>query len=243
MDQIRLQRRQDLVRRLFALSDRPGRALAGLAALLLSVELVLLVLHLVAAVALADLAAGTKDGTIGGFDLNAEGTLAAWFSSFQLLLLSLACLFASWSDRGGCGLFARHRFWKLGFLLFLFMSIDETACFHEMFGGLMSRFLPRVPLSPSMWWTIPYGLAIGTWLLFCGCRCIKRPGLLGLGVLGAASWLVANALDHVHVFSLNVNVLIEEGLEMFGATAFLLAVLLFLAACHRFGEHAAGEGL
>ena len=166
----------------------------------------------------------TADGHIGGFDLNDEATVAVWFSSFQLLLISLCCWLNSFVDRTSIGAVGSRRFWRFGFYLFLIMSVDETGGLHEIFGKAMNIIFPALSISPSIWWTIPYALAIGFFLLFLLFKSIRQPTLLVILAAFTLSWFTANALEHIHVFDMSVNIAIEEGLEMFGATMLLLAL-------------------
>jgi hypothetical protein len=63
------------------------------------------------------------------FELNQEANVPTWFSSLQLALISLACA-GSFVCEKMSG--AKYRLVWLGFsLLFLFLSLDETAQFHE----------------------------------------------------------------------------------------------------------------
>jgi hypothetical protein len=65
------------------------------------------------------------------FGLEREGSVATWFSSLQLALIAVSCgvIFVSEKVSGST---ARYRLGWLGFLLlFLFLSLDETAQVHE----------------------------------------------------------------------------------------------------------------
>ena len=78
-------------------------------------------------------------------DLDAEGNLPAWFSSFQLALIAiafwvLAARFRATQRPSRCFLRACGGF-------FLLLSIDETAMFHERITeSLGSRYLDWVPV-------------------------------------------------------------------------------------------------
>ena len=224
----RVEQKRRIVREIVKLSDDPRRALVRLVVLFVCVELVLIALHFLVTTQLADIAARTADGHIGGFDLGDEATLAVWFTSFQLLLLGAVCLFTSWFDDSGRAGLAHRRFWKFACFLFVFMAVDETAGLHEVFGKAMRAAMPKVAVSASMWWSVPYAAAVGLVLVFCCLRFLRRTKLLGVVAAGGVLWVLANGLEHVHSFRASVNVALEEGLEMLGATMLLAAFGSFL---------------
>lgn len=238
----RTQRRQAFVEALLGLSADPRRTLRRLVFVLLGFEAFLIVMHLVVTVALAELAARTADGHIGVFDLGEEGTLGVWFSSLQLLVLGLACLLHSWlAAAPGAGRGA-VRFWLFGFVLFTFMSIDETSVIHEMCGGTLARLLPGLPVSASMWWTVPYGLGLGVVFGFLLARFRNRPALAAGVVAAGAAWALAVLLEHVHLLGTQASIVVEEALEMLGATVLIwtLGTAMVSAARARRGEHETG---
>jgi hypothetical protein len=187
-------------------------------------ELFLIAMHFAVTGFLGDIAGRTADGHIGGFDLNDEATLAVWFSSFQLLLIAVFCQLNSWVDQTRTWPLHSRQFWRFGFFLFMLMSIDETAGLHEIFGKAMVIVLPDLPISASMWWTIPYAILVALFLMFLARRLLKYVDLLFVLTLFVIAWFVANALEHIHHFSMVINFAIEEGLEMAGATAMLFVV-------------------
>jgi hypothetical protein len=71
----------------------------------------------------------TVYGLIAKFDLDDENNVPTYFSSAILLLsaflLGMIAVFKKWQN----DLYARH--WKILALIFLFLSLDETASFHE----------------------------------------------------------------------------------------------------------------
>lgn len=204
---------------------------------LLCVEAVLLGCHVTVTRILAEVAARTRDGHIGVFDLDAEGSLGTWFSSVQLLALAAVCWALSWCDRAA----GKRRWgWRLGAVLFLFMSLDETAVIHETFGGLMKRALPAIPLSASGWWSLPYAAGLGAVGLFVGFRLRGAPRLLLTAACAGACWVVAVSFEHVHVSAAWFNTLVEEGLEMVGATVLLAAMVgLLMDLCGRAADGSA----
>lgn len=72
-------------------------------------------------------------GLVRQFDLNAEGNLAAWFSSFLLICSAGLCLVVA-QVRELRGLsFARR--WAAMAAFFLLMAVDETSQLHDMATG------------------------------------------------------------------------------------------------------------
>ncbi|MFC7505894.1 hypothetical protein [Nocardioides sp. GCM10030258] len=72
----------------------------------------------------------TKYGLIRQFDLNAEGNLAAWFSSFLLICSAALCLLVAQVRRLRQEAIAGR--WAILSAFLLVMAIDETAQLHDM---------------------------------------------------------------------------------------------------------------
>jgi len=212
---------------LCGLTRDPRRFVLRMFIAFVSVELVLVGMHLLVTDLFAASAALTTDGHISGFDLDDEATLAVWFSSFQLLLLSGVCLLNAWSDRGSLFGVSARAIWARASLVFLFIAIDETAGIHEVVGAVFSRLLPVVPIHPSMWWTIPYALGIAPVLLYLWVRVREHPRFAVGAASGAIIWFCANSLERVLVAARPLNVAMEEGLEMFGASMLLITFSTF----------------
>ncbi len=90
-----IHKKKDLVDCLINLSPNPLKTLLRFVLFLLFIELILIALHLFAVTILGP--AITKDGQAALFDLSEELTFAVWFSSMQLLILSLIGLLLAWS--------------------------------------------------------------------------------------------------------------------------------------------------
>ena len=175
-------------------------------------------------------------------DLDAEGNLPAWFSSFQLALIAiafwvLAARFRATQRPSRCFLRACGGF-------FLLLSIDETAMFHERITeSLGSRYLDWVPVYAG---NHP-GDAIICALVLVACVAAAFPHLRGLWQMSPRCSLIAAAGSAVYVTGAAVlesvgykmlsggstlslyraEVAAEEFLEMMGASLILYAVLLF----------------
>lgn len=232
-----LLRRRTLLESLLALSDDPRRMLGRLLVLLIVAQVLLIAMHFAVTTLFADLAAQAQDGHIGGFDLDDEATLAVWYSSSQLLVLSLVCLLLSWSDRVKMIRLDSAQMWRYSGVILLIMSVDEVAGLHEVFGLAMARLLPHVPIDVSLWWSIPYALALAPVFGFAVFRFIRNPRLAAATVCSGLLWIAANALERVFLLPGTINVALEEGFEMLGAT-----VLLGVFATHLLDLRASGSG-
>ena len=179
------------------------------------------------------------------FDLNGEGNLPAWFSSFQLLLIAI-CFWALASHRR-----ATHRpsraFLRACGAFFLVLSIDETAMLHERITHLVgSRYVDWVPgyIRSHIVETAVCGLIVA------GCAVFAYSHLRGLWrmsarairflVAGCAVYVIgAAALETVGyyllctdttTFACLAEIATEEFFEMLGASLILYAVLLLCCA-------------
>ena len=230
-----LLRRRTLLESLLALFDDPRRMLGRLLVFLVVVQVLLIAMHFAVTTLFADLGAQARDGHISGFDLDDESTLAVWFSSSQLLVLSLVCMLLSWLDEAKIIRLKSAIVWRYSSMFLLFMSVDETAGLHEVFGQAMVRLLPQVPISESLWWSIPYALALAPVFGFAVFRFVRNPRLLAATICSGLLWVAANGLEHVFLLPGTINIALEEGFEMLGAT-----VLLGVFATHLLDLRASG---
>ena len=175
-------------------------------------------------------------------DLDAEGNLPAWFSSFQLALIAIA--FWVLAARLRATQRPSRRFMRACGGFFLLLSIDETAMFHERITeSLGSRYLDWVPVYVN---NHP-GDAIICALVLVACMAAAFPHLRGLWQMSPRGSLIAAAGAAIYVTGAAVlesagykmlsagsalslyraEVAVEEFLEMMGASLILYAVLLF----------------
>jgi hypothetical protein len=174
-------------------------------------------------------------------DLDAEGNLPAWFSSFQLALIAIA--FWRFASRSRATQRPSRRFLQACGGFFLLLSIDETALLHErVTESLGSRYIEWVPGYLSRH---PGKTTVCALVLFV-CFAAACPHLRGfwrlsrmataIGATGCAIYATGAAVLETFGFkmlaagvSLNtyrVEVAAEEFLEMLGGTLILYAVLL-----------------
>lgn len=174
-------------------------------------------------------------------DLDAEGNLPAWFSSFQLALIAIS--FWALAARFRATQRPSRRFLRACSGFFLLLSIDESALLHERITeSLGSRYLDWVPIHIS---NHP-GDAIVCALILVACAAAAFPHLRGLWQMSSKSSLIAAAGGAIYVTGAAVlesvgykmlsagstlslyraEVAAEEFFEMVGASLILYAVLL-----------------
>jgi hypothetical protein len=185
------------------------------------------------------LSAGTTDGRIAAFDLDGEGSLAVWYSSFLLQLAAAAALVVySIRKQRADDYYARYRVWIVAALCWFVMSVDEAASLHEGFKELMTSLTGnRVFGDGSIYWVGAYGVVlgiVGIRLLMDMKECITSTVLFLLtGVCYAAA--VVTQLEFLLPQSGAQGVMLEEGLEMAGNLLLLMSMAVharyvFLAA-------------
>lgn len=174
-------------------------------------------------------------------DLDAEGNLPAWFSSFQLALIAIA--FWALAARFRATQRPSRRFLRACSGFFMLLSIDESALLHERITeSLGSRYLDWVPVYVS---DHP-GNAVICALILVACMAAVFPHLRGLWQMSPRLSLIAAAGGVIYVTGAAVlesvgyrmlsagstlsfyraEVAAEEFFEMMGASLILYAVLL-----------------
>jgi len=175
-----------------------------------------------------DLAPMTTDGRVAAFDLDGEGSLAAWFSSVVLVLACLGAIMVYAIRRYKTDDYqGYYRIWVWAAMCWLLMSIDEAASLHEGFKEMMAR-VTGTPLmgDGSIWWVICYGFllgAVGSRLLIDMRTCrlssaalLTAGGCYLLAVVTQLGWLLPESGAR--------GVMVEEGAEMIGNLLLLLAM-------------------
>jgi hypothetical protein len=174
------------------------------------------------------------------FDLDGEQTIASWFSSCQLLIISFLLLANNFRvpapNRVSC------KFLTIIGLCFMFLSLDESASIHELIHESLKHvnWLPRFKGQQGIW--IPIYAVLGfclvlvthknlfeIWLrhkkectifaygfltLFFGAVVLEVLSYQYLRTLGLENWYI-------------LEVALEEAMEMLGGSIMLYAVLLF----------------
>lgn len=173
------------------------------------------------------------------FDI--EGNLPSWFSTINLFIASILLFVISKSDYAKQQ--NQQKYWLVLTLIFIFMSFDENAMFHETIGEIILGITG--PLADFTWLgTVPYMIAIPILLMFLYkflfalkpyfrnmfvlCGFIFCLGALGFEYLGFLNFYVGpnsdNAGDSYTYLLMNT---LEESLEMFGVVLFIFSLLRF----------------
>jgi hypothetical protein len=172
----------------------------------------------------------TTDGCIAAFDLDAEGSLAAWFSSIVLLFAGLAAILVYMVRRHRKDDYqGYYRVWLWAAACCFLMSVDEGSSLHEGFKELMAMVTgTRLWGDGSIWWVIPYFFLLGS----VGTRLLveMRPCRLSTAALmGTAACFGVAILAQLGGIMPDEGareVMVEEGAEMLGDVLLLLAMML-----------------
>lgn len=170
------------------------------------------------------------------FDLDREGTLSSWFQGTLLLANGAAlALIAALASRTGRP-FARH--WAVLAAVFLFLSADEVAAFHEDIAVNLRERLHAGGIFENIW-VLPAMVLVGL-LAFAYrrfFRALPRHTLRGL-ILAAALFLggavvletiggdIADKKGENNVAYV-IEYHLEEGLEMAGSMVALATLLTY----------------
>jgi hypothetical protein len=174
-------------------------------------------------------------------DLKEEGVFAAWYSS---LLLSLNALAAFLIANSGSTPATQTRVYRLAWTgaacVFLALSIDETAQFHEKTATAFYLFVGHIPyltdLHPTFGWVLLFlpfvvGFVVGaimvirTWLAFN-----PRSRLFALAAVACWVGVVLTEAFESQQWFLGRSRALEEGLEIIGSTLFLVSFTEYLKA-------------
>lgn len=182
------------------------------------------------------------------FSLDAEANLPTWFSSALLLTAAALLALVAADALARRGRWARH--WAGLSLVFVWLSLDETAAIHERIGGWLRTHLSlHGPLHyagviPMVALVLVVGI---TYLRFV--RALPRVTLLGIlaaaaiyitgaaGVEAASGWWAEG--QSAKSTWLLVLATLEENLEIIGATLLILVVARHFG---RFGRPVAFRG-
>ena len=207
------------------LADLPPRGSLFYAGLFLGGVLIVAVLEACYAI-MPLLNPHTTDGRVATFDLDSEGSLAVFFSSFTLLAAAGVCALI-YVLRSGTKL--ARGLWLWATCCWTMMSIDECSSLHEAFKEVMSHATgTRIWHDGTLWWVLAYFLVLSTTglrLLWEMRRCWSACAMFllvavfySIAVLAELSWLTAKD---------STGVMVEEGCEMLGNFALLTATALF----------------
>lgn len=199
--------------------------------------LALAAVHLLRAGMLYGLGVDRFGNILSKFNLNSEAVIPSWFSSLLLaasavIVLSIAAMKHAVQDRHRLG-------WLLMGLTFVYLSVDEAAMLHEMWGIYLNdrtdwtgAFFYR-PTLPNMIMAGVVGLALLPLVLSLGLATkIRLAVAVGLYLGGAIGVEMLGAAQHADEGTKNLRyellVAVEETLEMGGALMLAATFLHYL---------------
>lgn len=174
------------------------------------------------------------------FDVDGEANIPTWWSSAQLFAAALPLALLAFKNHR-----VDRRSWGVALLsgVILFLSIDETACFHERLGEILDTYLggkAGTEFSHTGYWPILVGppavVAIGyvVWLsmsFLSGVRGATARFIWSFAVLFSGA-IGVELLNNLGVSAIRPFVeVLEEGLEMVGGS------LLVWSACDLMRRH------
>ncbi|MFB3902554.1 MAG: hypothetical protein ACE15E_03815 [Acidobacteriota bacterium] len=174
-------------------------------------------------------------------DVNCEGNLPTWFSSALLLLTALLLIACAQTERRrGSGYV---RYWTILAGIFVFLSADETAQFHDKSIKPLRRALGADGIF-YFTWVIPgilFVAAVGLWSLrfLASLDRRTRNRFLLAGSVYISGSLIMEMVDGVWASRHGMNFFyflltdLEELLEMTGVLVFMHAILRFLEKARR----------
>lgn len=172
-------------------------------------------------------------------DMDGETSIPTWFATLLLFLTGLLLLL--FSRQRTAGVPPSSRFFKLGGLGFIFLSMDEAVMFHENITRVLAPidWIPRFPGDHGIWVPVYIGIGLvlaplfyadilAMWKLF---RQETLIILAGVGIFLAGA-LAIEVLSY-YIFEnrelkylLPVEEAVEEFLEMVGISTLLYGVVL-----------------
>jgi hypothetical protein len=176
-------------------------------------------------------------GFVPKFDLNRENNIPTYFSSFMLLISAGLLAIVTMSKRRDCAPYSTH--WFILMIIFLFLSIDESASFHEL---LISPLKHILHLS-GIWyhaWVIAGFAFVVVFVIFYYRFFLNLPSRTKLYLVIAAFFLVVGAVGiefiggaylDVHgdwTLAYGIMTIIEESFEMIGVLFFIIAILDYI---------------
>lgn len=176
------------------------------------------------------LSKASRDGHVAAFDLDSEGSLAAWYSSFLYLAAAGYALITFMVRRKKPDDYhGRYRVWAWAAAVWTVMSIDESGSLHEGFKELMSLATgTRIYGDGSVWWVMGYGPVlsyVGLRLFFDMRACWSSTACLFLTAASLGVAVLAQ-LEIILPQSGARGVMLEEGCELAGTLFLVMGMML-----------------
>lgn len=185
------------------------------------------------------LASRTTDGRVAALDLDGEGSLAVWVSSFTLVAAAAAALIVHVLQKDGPQ--GRRKLWLWAAACWTAMSLDECASLHEAFKELMSHATgARLIHDGTIWWVGAYFLVLSITGLRLLWEMRRSPAAcLSLVSVAVCYGIAVGCEMRLLTAKDQLGVMVEEGAEMLGNFCLLTAMLLYarhLAATQPCGD-------
>lgn len=177
------------------------------------------------------------------FSLDKEANIPTWYSSLLLFFASITLILISVLSSTKGELYVSH--WAILSLIFLLLSVDETAIIHEMLVKAM-----RMAFNTTGYlyygWVIPGALFVVAIAFAYRKFLFALPSSTRIQIIIAGAIYVGGALGFESIsgkiaetngdsgFAYNALTTLEEACEMLGVIVFIFALLQYLAK--NFGE-------
>ena len=175
-------------------------------------------------------------GLIGLFDFGAEKNIPTFYSSIALLVASILLLLISTANKKVKSSYIQ---WAGLSLIFLFLSVDEISSIHERLTSPTRDVLNTSGLLYFAW-VIPYGTALGVFIIVYSKFLLKLPKNIMILFLISGSIFVTGAIGfemlggrHAELYGTNSIIYAfyysaEEALEMIGIAIFIYSLLTYI---------------
>ena len=179
------------------------------------------------------------------FNLDAEESIATWYSSSLLLLCSILLATIAFARRNEEGRYVGH--WGALSIVFLYLSVDEGVAVHEVIGNLMKEFLRAFGIEPAgllnRVWVIPAAILLLAFVvalrgflshlparqrtMFLVSGIVYAGGAIGMEMVNG---LVLTLYGERQIMSTLVLPNLEESLELAGVIVFAYALLTYIGS-------------
>ncbi len=224
-----------------------GIPLGRLTPLLVVATVVVIMLGILREFVVAAIGVETALQDLRHIALDAEQTLAAWYSSSMMLAAAALLFLAGLASRSAgrpSGLRRMHLYWFALAVLFACMSIDEAVSFHEV---LITPLRTHLNTDGALYfaWVIPGAIFVAVVGALFIPFLLALPRALAAGFALSGGLFVGGALGMEFVGGYFVSsegwdskryiaaAVIEESLEMIGLTVFLGFLVGHLKSCKR----------
>lgn len=177
-------------------------------------------------------------GICDKFDMFLEANVPTYYSSILLLLCCILLAIIAFFKKLGSDQY--HKQWTLLSVIFLYLSIDETAMIHEMAGEVFVKLTHGS--IPYIHWIIPASVVVITFIIyyikflrslprwvylwFIASGAVYIGAALILEMIDGFIWQIYGARTILHAF----EVVTEESLEMVGSIMFAYTLMRYIAA-------------